>query len=248
MTDHVQPDWPAPANVRALTTTRAGGSSQAGWKSLNLALHVGDDAQRVQQNRRSLSEAFALPAEPVWLEQVHGTTVVSLGADRPAVPPQADGAWTATAGIVCCVMTADCLPVMLCDAAGTRVGIAHAGWRGLADGVIDATVAAMGVGSADSLLAWLGPAISQPAYEVGHEVRAAFIAQDPSTEAAFEANANGRWQADLYAIARMTLSRLGVTVVYGGDFCTHRDARRFFSHRREAPCGRMASLIWLDSA
>jgi YfiH family protein len=248
LTEHIQPDWPAPSNVRALTTTRDGGSSQGAWKSLNLALHVGDDAQRVQQNRRSLTEAFALPAEPVWLEQVHGTTVITLGSsDRPVDPPQADGACTASAEVVCCVMTADCLPVLLCDKAGTRVGIAHAGWRGLAGGVIEATVAAMGVNSADALLAWLGPAISQPAYEVGPEVRAAFIEQDPALDAAFAANANGRWQADLYALARAALGRLGVTAVYGGEFCTHRDARRFFSHRREAPCGRMASLIWLES-
>lgn len=249
MTECIFPDWPAPPNVCALSTMRAGGSSKGAYASMNLALHVGDDAHRVLKNRRRLIDRYSLPAEPVWLEQVHGTTVAALGsaADTDVAPPQADGAWTDSAGVVCSVMTADCLPVLLCDAAGTRVGIAHAGWRGLAGGVIDATVAAMTAGTPGTLIAWLGPAISQAAYEVGPEVRAACIGHDPAAAAAFKANAHGRWQADLYTIARSALARAGVAAVYGGDFCTKRDARRFFSHRREAPCGRMASLIWLKS-
>jgi YfiH family protein len=247
-TEFIRPDWPAPSNVRALQTTRAGGASVGSYKSLNLALHVGDDADVVQCNRRSVVEAFELPAEPVWLEQVHGIEVVELDHSRPQMPPKADGAVTSVPGIVCCVMTADCLPVFLCDAAGTRVGIAHAGWRGLANGVIETTVAAMGYGAGGSLFAWLGPAISQPAFEVGPEVRAAFVARDAAAVGAFVPNPNGRWQADLYALARAALGRVGVTEIHGGDFCTHRDARRFFSHRREAPCGRMASLIWLTAA
>ncbi|HMB72401.1 MAG TPA: peptidoglycan editing factor PgeF, partial [Gammaproteobacteria bacterium] len=159
-----------------------------------------------------------------------------------AAAPRADAAWTTQPGVVCCVMTADCLPVVLCDAAGTRVGIAHAGWRGLAAGVIEATIAAMG--SAD-LIAWLGPAISQAAYEVGAEVREACISADAGAVGSFSANARGRWQADLYALARRRLTRAGISRIFGGDFCTFADARRFFSHRREAPCGRMATMIWL---
>jgi YfiH family protein len=240
----IQPDWPAPPRVRALTTTRDGGVSTGAWASLNLGLHVGDDPASVRANRRRLVAAANLPAEPIWLEQVHGTHVVQLhpgDCDRRSAL-QADAAWTSDADVVCCVMTADCLPVLLCDAAGSRVAVAHAGWRGLAAGVIAATVEAMGGGE---LVAWLGPAISQPAYEVGPEVRAACIAQDPAAAEAFKANAAGRWQADLYRLARRALQRAGVVSIHGGDFCTRSDARRFFSHRREAPCGRMASLIWL---
>jgi len=244
----VVPDWPAPANVRAMTTTRSGGVSKGSWKSMNVAGHVGDDPAAVHQNRRRLRAAHELPGEPVWLEQVHGADVLTLTPDlqHAAAPPRADGAWTDSKGVVCCVMTADCLPVLLCDTAGTRVGIAHAGWRGLAGGVIDATVAALRAATGPTqLIAWLGPAISHAAYEVGAEVRAACVAHDPATASAFEANEHGRWQADLYAIARMQLARSGVAEVFGGGYCTKRDARRFFSHRREAPCGRMASLIWL---
>lgn len=240
----IEPDWPAPPRVRALQTTRPGGVSVGDWASLNFGLHVGDDPVAVRANRERLVAAGALPAEPVWLEQVHGNDVVRLGVQdvgRP-VPPRADAAWTSEAGVVCCVMTADCLPVLFCDTAGRRVAVAHAGWRGLAGGVIAATVEAMGGGE---LLAWLGPAISQPAYEVGHEVRDACIAQDPAAAEAFEANANGRWQADLYSLARRALLRAGVAAIHGGGFCTSRDSARFFSHRRAAPCGRMATLIWL---
>jgi YfiH family protein len=218
---------------------------------MNLALHVGDDTAAVLRNREHLRSLFGLPDEPVWLEQVHGTSVVK--PDRRPVrrgrPPRADAAWTDRAGVVCCVMTADCLPVLLCDTAGTRVGIAHAGWRGLAGGVIEATAAAMlAEPGATSLMAWLGPAISPAAYEVGPEVRAAFVESEPTAAGAFQPNAHGRWQADLYALAGAALERAGVTRIFGGGFCTQRDARRFFSHRREAPCGRMASLIWLKSA
>jgi YfiH family protein len=246
----IVPQWPAPACVAALTTTRAGGVSKGAWAGLNLALHVRDDAAHVEHNRRQLLQRHGLPADPVWLNQVHGTQVVELDEAAAAadVPHEADAAWSAADGVVCCVMTADCLPVLLCDTAGTRVGIAHAGWRGLAGGVIEATVAAMRAAAAtQQFMAWLGPAISQPAYEVGPEVRAACIARQQDLAAAFEPNANGRWQADLYAMARLVLARCGVNAVYGGDFCTKRDAHRFFSHRREAPCGRMASLIWLKS-
>lgn len=246
----IVPQWPAPARVAALTTTRAGGISKGAWSGMNLALHVADDAAHVAHNRHELAQSQGLPAEPVWLSQVHGREVLQLDPATAAAdtPYEADAAWTTATGLVCCVMTADCLPVFLCDTAGSRVGIAHAGWRGLAGGVIEATVAAMRTGEAQQqFIAWLGPAISQSAYEVGAEVRAACVAREPALAAAFAPNANGRWQADLYAMARLLLARSGVSAVYGGDFCTKRDARRFFSHRREAPCGRMASLIWLES-
>lgn len=233
------PDWPAPASVHAWVTERG---SSARYGALNLATHVSDDASLVAANRARLRASLPLPAEPRWLEQVHGTRVVDL--DRPA-SGAADGAVTARVGTVCAVLTADCLPVLLCARDGRRVGAAHAGWRGLLDGVLPAAVAALGVAPSE-LLAWLGPAIGQSAYEVGAEVRDAFVARSPSAAARFVANARGRWQADLYGLARDALGAAGVTDVHGGGFCTFTEAERFFSHRREAPCGRMATLIWLD--
>lgn len=234
-----RPDWPAPPNVRAWVTERG---STARYGTLNLATHVGDDAKSVAANRSRLRATLALPAEPRWLEQVHGTRVLDL--DREGVAA-ADGAVTSAAGTVCAVLTADCLPVLLCDRAGRHVGVAHAGWRGLLDGVLPAAVAALGAPPAE-LIAWLGPAIGQAAYEVGAEVRDAFIARSAAAEHRFAANPRGRWQADLYGLARDALAAIGVEAVCGGDFCTFTEAKRFFSHRREAPCGRMATLVWLS--
>jgi YfiH family protein len=234
------PDWPAPRNVRAWVTER-GGAGRYG--SLNLATHVGDDARAVAANRTRLRAALRLPADPCWLQQVHGTVVVDLDHPTSGV---ADGAVTARAGTVCVVLTADCLPVLFCDRAGTRVGVAHAGWRGLLDGVLPMAVAALAV-PPGRLLAWLGPAIGQAAYEVGGEVRDAFVARAAGAETRFAANERGRWQADLYGLARDSLQSAGVSAIHGGGFCTFTEAGRFFSHRREAPCGRMATLIWLDS-
>lgn len=233
------PDWPAPPNVRAWVTERGGPSRYGTW---NLALHVGDDASSVVANRKRLRAALDLPADPSWLEQIHGTRVLDL--DRDDVVP-ADGAVTTQPAKVCTVMTADCLPVLFCDRAGTRVGVAHAGWRGLLDGVLPAAVGMMRAPPAQ-LIAWLGPAIGQAAYEVGAEVRDAFVARDEAAEGRFARNARGRWQADLYGLARDALTSAGVASVHGGGFCTFTEAERFFSHRREAPCGRMATLIWLD--
>jgi YfiH family protein len=190
-----------------------------------------------------LRAALELPAEPAWLEQVHGTRVLDL--DREETAP-ADGAVTAQADKVCTIITADCLSVLFCDRAGTRIGIAHAGWRGLCDGVLPATVAAMRV-DASELMAWLGPAIGQAAYEVGPEVRDAFVARNPAAVRRFAPNARGRWQADLEGLARDALAAAGLASVHGGGYCTFTEADRFFSHRREAPCGRMASLIWLET-
>jgi hypothetical protein len=235
------PDWPAPRNVRVFVTERGAGASSYG--SLNLALHVGDDPQRVAANRRRLWEALCLPDEPKWLEQVHGARVLDLDREEVAA---ADGAVTTRTGVVCAVMTADCLPVALCTRDGRRVGVAHAGWRGLEAGVLPAAVRALQVDPED-VLAWLGPAIGPAAYEVGADVRSAFVTLDPASEHAFTPNARGRWQADLYALARDSLRGAGVESIHGGGFCTFREAGRFFSHRREAPCGRMATLVWLDS-
>lgn len=235
------PDWPAPPGVRAWVTERGTGAGRYG--SLNLASHVGDDAAAVAANRARLRAGLGLPSEPVWLEQVHGTRVLDLDAEAVAA---ADGAVTSRAGVVCAVLTADCLPVLLADSAGRRVGVAHAGWRGLLHGVLPAAVRALG-GPPDRLIAWLGPAIGPSAYEVGAEVRDAFVAAEPRAAARFAANARGRWQADLYGLARDSLAAAGVAAIFGGGFCTFRESARFFSHRREAPCGRMATLIWRES-
>jgi YfiH family protein len=238
----VKADWPAPAAVQAWVTERAGGVSSGRYESLNLAQHVGDDPDCVVENRRRLESVLGLPGAPAWLEQVHGNRVLDL--DR-APPGAADGAVTSRRGVVCAVLTADCLPVVFCDRRGGRVGVAHAGWRGLAAGVLGEAVAAMRAEPHD-LMAWLGPAIGPEAYEVGGEVRDAFVREDAGASQAFRANSRGRWQADLYRLARRALTRLGVAAVHGGDFCTHREVQRFFSHRRQSPCGRMATLVWLD--
>jgi YfiH family protein len=236
------PDWPAPPGVRAWVTER--GASDSRYGDLNLATHVGDDPVRVARNRARLREALALPEEPAWLEQVHGSRVLDLDTEPRAA---ADGAVTATAGIVCTVLTADCLPVLFTARAGTRVGIAHAGWRGLLAGVLPAAVRALGVPPGE-VLAWLGPAIGPVAFEVGADVREPFVALDPAAARRFRPNARGRWQADLYGLARDSLAAAGVRAVFGGAFCTFSESGRFFSHRREAPCGRMATLIWRDRA
>lgn len=214
--------------------------------SFNLAMHVGDDPAAVAENRRRLQGGAGLPDEPLWLEQVHGTqVVVHDGPDLPA--PRADAVVAFEPGRVCVVMTADCLPVVLADRDGTRVGVAHAGWRGLSAGVIEATVAALGV-PGRGLLAWLGPAIGPDAFEVGTEVRDAFLATDRRAAACFVPNARGRLQADLHGLARLVLGRLNVEVAGASPDCTHTDAERYFSHRRDPGSGRQATLAWLEPA
>ena len=235
-----EPDWPAPGPVRCWQTTRAGGVSAGPYASLNLGLHVGDREPDVARNRERLQSTLRLPSEPVWLEQVHGTRILDLDQGESGA---ADGAVTTQDGIVLAVMTADCLPVLLASADGQRIGVAHAGWRGLAAGVLGAAVRALGAEPA-SITAWLGPAIGPEAFEVGDEVRAACTETDAAAAADFTANARGRWQADLVALARRALARAGVAAVHGGVQCTYADSTRYFSHRREAPCGRMATLIW----
>jgi YfiH family protein len=217
--------------------------SVGAFASLNLGAHVGDDAGAVAENRRRVRAALELPSEPLWLNQVHGADV-HLNDSQPAAPPTADASVALTAGRVCAVLTADCLPVLFTDRDGVRVAAAHAGWRGLAGGVLERTVAALGTDPA-VLLAWLGPAIEQEAFEVGAEVREQFLSRDPADERAFVRNARDRWQADLYALARSSLERLGVNQIYGGGYACHADRDRFFSYRRDGRTGRMATLIWL---
>jgi YfiH family protein len=276
--DWITPDWPAPAHVRALMTTRAGGVSRAPWDSFNPASHVEDEPAAVAENRRILRES--LPAEPLWLNQVHGTRVFELvlpplekggrrdsrGDDgnpslesppsplfqRGGITPEADACVTREPGQVCAVLTADCLPVLFCDAAGSVVAAAHAGWRGLASGVLEETVKAMDV-DPGRVLAWLGPAIGPDSFEVGPEVREAFVARHPMAGIAFRPALPGtldesprKWLADIYMLARIRLAAIGVERVHGGGACTFEDSRRFFSYRRDGRTGRMASLIWFE--
>jgi YfiH family protein len=233
-------EWNAPKNVSAGTTYRRGGASRGAWESLNLASHVGDDPAAVAENRRRFARACDLPSEPLWLEQVHGTRVATP-EDAESAP--ADALVTDRAGLVCAVLTADCLPVVLAAADGSEVGVAHAGWRGLAAGILEATVARFAA-PPEALVACLGPAISQPAFEVGDEVRQAFVGPDPGADRCFAANARGRWQADLYGLARRRLTRLGVVEVRGGGRCTFAEPEVFYSYRRDGPCGRMATFVY----
>lgn len=241
--DLLTPDWPAPARVRAVSTLRGGGVSLPPYASLNLGDHVGDDEAAVTQNRNLLQDAIGLRKSPAWLRQVHGVEVVD--ANFALDEPVADAAFTRTPNTPCVVMTADCLPVLLCDSEGQVVAAAHAGWRGLLDGVIEATAEKMVV-AAEDILVWLGPAIGPEAFEVGEEVREAFIAHAAEAQAAFAPSANDRWLADLYILARQRLSAMGVRQVFGGEFCTYEDAERFFSYRRDGVTGRQATLIWLE--
>jgi len=235
------PDWPAPINVKSLQTTRAGGISSPPYDSLNLGDHVGDAPLAVERNRILLNRL--LPSEPVWLEQVHGIRVAN--ADMASCLPQADACIARHRAAVCVVMTADCLPVLLCDTQGSVVGAAHAGWKGLAAGVIEATVQAMDV-APENIMVWLGPAISQNEFEVGDEVRAAFVAIQPQAASAFIPGRNGKWFADLCALARLRLNALGITAIHGGGYCTYRERERFFSYRRDGATGRMGTFIWLE--
>lgn len=243
--DFIVPVWPVPSNVRALLTTRQGGVSLGPYASLNLGNHVGDDRSAVAANRALLRESLAGGGDPVWLEQVHGTRVVDAASCSPVDPPaQADASFSREPGVVCTVMTADCLPVLFCADDGSVVAAAHAGWRGLLAGVLEETVAALAV-PPGTVLAYLGPAIGPRAFEVGDEVRSAFVAEDTAMATAFKPARPGKWLADLYLLARLRLARQGVIRVYGGDCCTYGDADRFFSYRRDGQTGRMASMIWL---
>jgi polyphenol oxidase len=237
--DWIVPDWPAPGNVRAFITTRAGGTSGGPYASFNLGLRTADDPAAVAANRAALRSL--LPQEPVWLRQVHGNRVIDADAPPPLL--EADAAVARKAGTVCAIMIADCVPVLLTDLTGSTVAAAHAGWRGLAGGVIENTVRDMRC-PPETLLAFLGPGIGPRAFEVGADVRDAFIGGDPDAQSAFVPGKPGKWLADLFTLARRRLARAGVPAVFGGELCTHSDPARFFSHRRNPVTGRMAALIW----
>ena len=246
-TDWIIPAWPAPPGVRAVTTTRTGGESRPPWASLNLGMGSGDTPATVARNRTRVLSALGIEDEPCWLDQVHGSDAVR--AMRYDQAPRADASVGTAGSPPCAVLTADCLPVVLCDTSGTRIGIAHAGWRGLANGVI-AGCAALMERPGRELLAWLGPAIGPGSYEVGPEVREACLAAAPGAGHAFipSARGMGRWLANLYAIAAYQLESLGIEHIYGGGYCTYRDASRFFSYRRDGTTGRFATLAWIDDA
>lgn len=240
--DWLIPDWPVPVNVKSCVTTRAGGVTLAPFDSFNLGDHVDDAPEAVAANRLRLTSA--LDVQPAWLRQVHG--VVVADAD-PSHALEADASFTQTPGVACTIMTADCLPALFCDRAGTRVAAAHGGWRGLAAGILEATVERIGV-PASEILVWLGPAIGPQAFEVGPEVREAFMGSHPETVEAFIPSVNaGKFMADIYTLARLRLAACGVTAVYGGGFDTVNDPR-FYSYRRSARTGRFASLVWIDAA
>ncbi|MCW9023704.1 MAG: peptidoglycan editing factor PgeF [Gammaproteobacteria bacterium] len=238
----LQPDWPAPENIKAGTTLRTGGVSQPPYDSLNLGDHVGDDPTAVTENRQRLFQ-LGLPSEPIWLKQVHSKQVV----DAPTTQPgeiEADGSYTSVTGIVCAVMTADCLPVLICNQQGTQVAAVHAGWRGLADGIIETAIDKFNDEKSD-LLVWLGPAIGPNAYEVGDDVRDAFVNHDPHAESAFIVS-NNKWLMDIYTLARQRLTTSGVNHIYSGEHCTYNNKTHFYSYRRDGITGRMASLIWIE--
>jgi len=242
MTSLIVPQWPLPEGVAACSSTRNGGVSLAPWDSLNLGAHCGDNLEHVEENRRRLFAAAGLPTKPVWLEQVHGKTVLTLSGE-PYASKRADASYSNTPGTVCAVMTADCLPVLFCNRAGTEVAAAHAGWRGLCAGVLEETVARF-ADKPENIIAWLGPAIGPDAFEVGPEVRDAFIAEDSNASAAFRA-AGEKYFANIYQLARQRLARATVDAVYGGDRCTFSEQSEFFSYRRDKTTGRLASFIWL---
>ncbi len=239
----VVPDWPAAPRVRAFVTTRAGGVSGGEYASMNLGAHGGDAPRNVERNRLIVREL--MPATPRWMAQVHGIEVAILDELAPEHVATADAAVARSPGHVCTVLTADCMPLLLAHEGGSRVAVAHAGWRGMSAGVIENAVRAMDVPPAE-LIAWMGPAIGPDAFEVGVEVREAFVAADPDAGRAFRPGAPGKYLADLYALARRRLGRAGVARVHGGGFCTHRERERFFSYRREKRSGRMGAFIWIE--
>lgn len=257
------PDWPAPVNIHAATTLRTGGVSRGAYSSLNPANHVSDDNDRVKKNRKIIKEMLDLPAEPVWLEQIHSNRAVK--ATNPPSPPlqkggrgdlqQADASYTDESGVVCAVLTADCLPLLVCSNDGAKVAAIHAGWRGLLAGVISNTIAAMQIPSnpllykgraGKGLLVWLGPAIGPDCFEVGDEVRDAFLQKSAAFNNAFKEQNSGKWLADIYQLARVELAALGIADVYGGTNCTVTEHERFYSYRRDNQTGRMATLIWRE--
>jgi YfiH family protein len=240
------PDWPAPERVKAISTTRQGGFSQYPFNNMNLGDHVNDNSAIVRKNRRHLKKSLNLQNEPLWLTQIHSNKVSNADAENPEIT--ADASVSSQPGNVCAVMTADCLPVLFCNKNATTVAAAHAGWRGLEQGILEKTVAVMDEEDAEQIMAWLGPAIGPKAFEVGGEVRAAFVDRQPEAEAAFvkQNTDEDKWLADIYLLARLRLTAIGIKAIYGGGYCTYKDSEKFFSFRRDGETGRMASLIWID--
>ncbi|WGL99057.1 purine nucleoside phosphorylase YfiH [Arsenophonus sp. aPb] len=239
----IYPNWPQPETVMACSTTRIGGDSLPPYDSFNLGLHVGDQARLVKQNRNSLMKIAQLPTQPSWLNQVHGTRIIDLAKQKKG-NLQADAAYSCELGQVCVVMTADCLPVLLCNEQGTEIAAVHAGWRGLCDGILEKAIKQF-KSPVYSIMAWLGPAIGAEKFEVGSEVRSAFIEHSAELAQGFKAFEQGKYLADLYLLARLKLNAMGVQHIYGGTYCTMSEPTRFFSYRRDGVTGRMASLIWL---
>jgi len=240
----IVPDWPVPARVKSISTTRLHGFSTDVYSSNNLGLHVGDNAAIVQANRQKLRNDADLPSEPLWLNQIHSNQVVYAGDIKNNV--DADASFADKSSQVCVVMTADCLPVLFANENGTKVAAVHAGWRGLLDGILENTVEKLAQ-NGERIMAWLGPAIGPGAFEVGEEVVSAFVEKNVNAESAFQRiNGRDKWLADIYQLAIQRLKANGVIDIYGGEFCTYSDKNRFYSYRRDGVCGRMASLIWLD--
>jgi len=235
------PDWPAPGNIHAATTLRTGGVSAGAYASFNPALHVGDHSDRVTENRRKIKALLELPSEPVWLEQIHSDRVIDAATSNAL--QQADASYSHKPGIVCTVMTADCLPLLVCDSDGTCVAAIHAGWKGLLAGIVTNTIKAF---PKKNLLVWLGPAIGPECFEVGTEVRDAFVAKSTINLNAFKESGDGKWLANIYQLASNELIMAGIDKIYGGNFCTFTEQARFYSYRRDKETGRMASLIWRE--
>jgi hypothetical protein len=237
------PDWPAPESVRAAVTTRQSGASSAPYDSFNLGDHVGDKSRHVAQNRQQLITALQLPGSPLWLQQVHSTTVWQAEAD--STQRVADAIIARSRQTVCAILSADCLPLLLCSQDGDEVAAIHVGWRGLAQGIIQNTIRQLKT-PAGQMMVWMGPAIGPAAYEVDQPVHERFVHHNSALASCFTRSRAGHWQMDIYAIARQILGSLGVTHIYGGEHCTYSDSDLFFSHRRDGTTGRMASLIWIS--
>jgi YfiH family protein len=239
----IYPDWPAPANIKAVMTTRHGGVSLPPFDGLNLGDHVDDDPKAVQTNRQQLATDLSLPTQPAWLTQVHGIAVADCKSAQST--DEADAIVGTNQNDVCAIMTADCLPVLFCNTQGTVIAAAHAGWRGLASGVLETTIANMKCDNKE-ILVWMGAAIGPDAFEVGDEVRENFVTQDPKSSGAFTTLSNEKWLADIYKLARIRFSQVGIPKenIYGGGRCTYKETTEFYSYRRESRTGRMASLIW----
>lgn len=242
--EFIIPDWPVKSNIRALSTTRKGGVSEPPYNSFNIAGHVEDELKSVNENRRLLKAQGNLPSEPVWLQQIHGITIVDATPELIGGQVQADGIVSSQANIVCLVQTADCLPVLATNTKGDKIGAFHAGWRGLVSGIIENGITAMAT-EPDEILVWLGPAIGPRHFEVGEEVYQAFAKKYPGRSKVFTEPVNGKRYLDIVGAARLILGACGVSHIYGGDYCTYRDKERFFSFRRDKICGRMASMIWM---